>query len=66
MKQSRGQQEAELRQAAEGIIKECVEGAERTPRPTLTDIEEVVLRLREEVGWRMATVVLEGQEVRQM
>lgn len=65
MKQSRGQQEAELRVAAEAMIKEYLDWAESRPSPNLSAIEEAVLRLREALGARMASVVIEGQEVRQ-
>jgi hypothetical protein len=62
MKRTRAQKRAELRAMAEGLIEEMLDWDEETAEPTLTVIEEKVLRVRERFGQRLAEVVIEGQE----
>ena len=66
MKRSRGQQEAELMATASELIKEYLDWAAQVEAPTLSMLEEVVLSLRQRLGERMAVVVIEGQEARQL
>ena len=47
---------------AERLIDELMAWDEMTEKPTLTDIEDVVLRLRKELGEQMAAEVIALQE----
>ena len=47
---------------AEGVIDELVAWAAETPAPTLTQIEDIVLKLRQRLSERMALAVIEAQE----
>ncbi len=47
---------------AERIIDELLAWEEETEKPNLSQIEEVVLELRERLSQKMAEVVIEGQE----
>lgn len=62
MKETREQRKAEFLQEAELLFDELLDWEEGTRAPTLTEIEEVILTLRERVGRKMATGVLEHQE----
>jgi hypothetical protein len=62
MRQSRQEKKAELMQAAEGLIDELLDWDEQAEGPTLTEIEDVILKLRQQMGQRMAEEVLRGQE----
>ena len=53
---------AELLAEAEAAIDELLEWREDVPAPTLTDLEEAVLRLRKRLDRRMAEIVLREQE----
>ena len=66
MKRSRGQQEAELMAVASELSQEYLAWAAKAEAPTLSAIEEEVLRVRQRLGERMASVVIEGQEARQL
>ena len=50
---------------AKELIDELLEWDEQTGAPTLTQIEEKILKLRKQFGEQMAQVVLAGQEARQ-
>lgn len=66
MKRTREQKQVELMAAAKVTIDELLDWDEKAEAPTLTQIEEVILRLRKQIGRRMAEVVLEGQETRRL
>lgn len=52
---------AELMTQAEALIDELVEWTADTPAPTLTQIEDIVLKLRQRLSERMALAVIEAQ-----
>jgi hypothetical protein len=62
MKLTRAQQEAKLREAAEEMIEALMVWEEETEAPSLTEMEEVILALRQRMGQEMLKVVLSGQE----
>jgi uncharacterized protein with PIN domain len=62
MKRTRAEIRAELMVAAERRIDELLDWTEGTERPTLEDIEEVVLKVRQELGRVLAEAVTEAQE----
>ncbi|MBM3300841.1 MAG: hypothetical protein FJY85_12915 [Deltaproteobacteria bacterium] len=53
--------EALLREVEE-VVDELFAWEEGHPRPTLSEIEQVVLQLRQKLGQRMVEIVLEAQE----
>jgi hypothetical protein len=62
MKSTRNAKQAELMTAAKGSIDELLDWDGQAEAPTLTQIEEVILKLRKQLGQRMAEVVLEGRK----
>ena len=64
MKRTREQKQVELMAATKATIDELLDWNERSEAPTLTQIEEVILKLRRQIGERMAEVVVEDQEMR--
>ena len=62
MKATRVQQEANLREAAEEIIQSLLAWDEEQEAPTLTEMEDVILELRQRMEQAMLQVVLAGQE----
>jgi hypothetical protein len=62
MKCTREELRAELLAEAEAVIDELLDWHEGTDAPTLTQIEDVVLKLRKRVGERMTRAVIVGQE----
>ena len=66
MKKTREQKRAELRAEADRLIEEMLKWDEKTEAPTLSQIEDEVLQLREQFGRRLAEVVIEGQETVQL
>jgi len=61
MKRARGELEAALLGEAKEVIDELLDWHEETESPTLTQIEEVVLKLRKQLGERMTGMVVEEQ-----
>ena len=62
MKRTRTEKKADLLAQAEAVIEELLDWDEGAEQPNLRQIEEVVLRLRQRMGERLAEVVVEGQE----
>ena len=65
MKCTREQMKAELLTEAEVVIDELLDWHENGQEPTLTQLEEVILKLRKQLSQRMAEVVLRDQEATQ-
>jgi hypothetical protein len=64
MKRSRQQKKADLMGKAEQLIDQLLDWDTQTERPNLTQIEDIVLELRKELGQEMAETLLEGQTER--
>jgi DNA repair exonuclease SbcCD ATPase subunit len=60
MKENREQKKAKLMARVEKAIEELLEWQENTDRPNLTQIEDIILKLRAEIGEEMANQLLEG------
>ncbi len=60
-KQTRAELRAQLLAQAEAKIDELLDWTEATDRPNLTQIEDLVLKLRKELGAAMAETVLQAQ-----
>ncbi|UCF26829.1 MAG: hypothetical protein JSW42_09210, partial [Chloroflexota bacterium] len=65
MKTNRKQLKAEFLAEAEELFDQLMEWDENTSKPGLTQIEEVVLQLRQRLGEQMAQAVIARQESRQ-
>ena len=65
VRRTRDQMKAELLCEAEGVIDELLDWNDQVLAPTLTQLEEVVLELRERLGQRMSEVVLSKEEATQ-
>lgn len=65
MKKSEDKLKAEFLARAEALFDELMAWDETTPRPNLTQIEDVVLQLRQQIGEQMTQAVLARQESRQ-
>ena len=61
MKRKRAEVKAELLQTAELLIDELLDWNEQTQAPDLTQIEEVVLKLRQQLGAQMALALIDSQ-----
>jgi hypothetical protein len=61
MKLSREELKAKLLAETELAIDELLDWNERNQQPTLTDIEDIVLKLRKRVGERMANALIAEQ-----
>lgn len=61
MNEERSDLKTELMNEAEGIIDELVAWTADTPAPNLTQIEDIVLKLRQRLSERMALAVIESQ-----
>jgi hypothetical protein len=62
MKRTRAELKTELLTQAEALIDELLEWTADTPTPTLTQIEDVILRLRKRMSEQMAMAVIGAQE----
>ena len=62
MKKKRSEAKGELMKEAESIIDELLAWEEKVEKPNLSQIEEVVLELRERLSQKMAESVIAGQE----
>jgi hypothetical protein len=65
MKEMRQSRKVRLMKKAERLIEEALDWEEKTDKPNLTQIEDIVLRLRQELGQEMAQSLLEAQEAKQ-
>lgn len=65
MKKNREQLKAEFIAEAEELFDELMKWEEQSDKPNLTEIEEIVLKLRKRFGERMAEKVILRQEERQ-
>jgi hypothetical protein len=65
MKRSREARKAEWLEKAEAVYDELLAWEEQTEKPTLTQIEEIVLELRKRLGEELAQDVVQEQEARQ-
>ncbi len=61
MKRSRAELKAALMQQAEAAIEQLLDFDEQTTEPTLTQIEDAVLKLREQISEQAALALIEGQ-----
>ena len=61
MKRSRAELKAALMRQAEVAIEQLLDFDEQTLEPTLTQIEDAVLKVREEISEQMALALIEGQ-----
>lgn len=62
MKKSQGELKAELMKAAETTIDKLLAWNEESEQPNLTQIEEIVLELRQQLSQTMTEAVLDSQE----
>ena len=62
MKRTRTEAKADLTKLADEVIDELLDWTEDTATPTLTQIEDMVLKLRQRLSERMAQAVIETQE----
>ncbi len=62
MRSSKEEMKARLLEEASVAIDEMLEWQNRVQEPTLSEIEEVVLKLRQRIGMRFAEIIAEEQE----
>jgi uncharacterized protein with PIN domain len=65
MAKAREARKARLMKRLESAVDELLEWEEKTDRPNLTQIEEIVLKLRKRVSEEMAMEVIRAQEAKQ-
>ncbi len=61
MKRSRAEMKTDLMNQAEALIDELLDWTDKTAAPSLTQIEEVVLKLRQHLSEQMALAAIEAQ-----
>jgi hypothetical protein len=61
MKRSRAELKADLMRRAELAIDQLLDFGEQTAEPTLTQIEDAVLKLRKDMSAQMAVTLIEAQ-----
>jgi uncharacterized protein with PIN domain len=64
MKRSKGEKRERLLARVEKVVDEYLAWEETHPRPDLTQIEDIALRLRKELGEEIAQMAVEEQERR--
>jgi len=64
MKRKRSEVKAELLKKAELLIDELLDWNDETKAPDLTQIEDIVLKLRKQLGEQMALTVIDAQETK--
>jgi hypothetical protein len=64
MEQSREEKKARLMAKAEGLIEAYLAWEESHPRPDLTQLEDIALKLRKELGKEIVQMALEDQAAR--
>ena len=65
MRHGRAWKEEKLLAEAQAVIKEYLDWEEKASAPNLTEIEEVVLKLRQRFGQEMAEVAIADQDAKQ-
>jgi hypothetical protein len=65
MGSTRERRKARLLEEAEGLIDELLDWTDSTPGPNLTQMEDMVLKLRKRFGEEIAREVMEAQERKQ-
>lgn len=65
MPSTREQRKVRLMKEAESLIDELLDWTDSTPEPNLTQIEDIVLELRQRFSEEMAREVIEAQEAKQ-
>jgi uncharacterized protein with PIN domain len=66
MRGTREQMKAQLRAEADALIDQLLDRHEATAPPSLMQIEDWVLELRERLGQRMAETLIEAQDASQL
>ncbi len=64
MKESQDEKRERLMGKAARVIDEYLEWEENNPRPDLMQIEDIVLKLRKEIGQEIAQIAIESQQTR--
>jgi hypothetical protein len=64
MKLSRDEKRVRLEMKARQVIEDYLDWEDQHPKPNLTEMEDVILKLRKELGREMAQMILEAQEER--
>jgi len=64
MKLRREEKQARLEMKAKQVIKGYLDWEEQHPKPNLTEMEDVILKLRKELGEEMAQMILDEQTER--
>ena len=64
MKLSREEKQARLEAKARRVITDYLDWEDQQPKPNLTEMEDVILKMRKEIGKEMAQMLLEEQEER--